>query len=268
MKNIFTTCLLLISSFNASAQIFLNQTYGGSGNETGHFICATDRGYLVCGGTTTWGPGGQDFLTVLLDKSGNTLGSRVYGGPDNFSNQEYIQHAIQTMDGNIILAGKSKAHGAGSADGYALKINSLGNPIWAGSVGGSQYETFKAVIERPDSSLFWQVNGESWGAAGYDFTLLHTSARGGLINARTYGGSGTDNATRMIMLKDGHILLSGRTTSWGAGSSDLLLLKIHSTTGQVIWGKTYGGPQAEAGPNSSHSGAVSECANGDLWVIS
>jgi uncharacterized delta-60 repeat protein len=58
--------------------------------------------------------------------------------------------------------------------------------------------------------------------------------------AKTYGGAGDDVPYSVRETSDGGYILAGDTTSYGAGGSDVWVLKLTST-GSVEWQKTYGG---------------------------
>ena len=65
------------------------------------------------------------------------------------------------------------------------------------------------------------------------------------IWTRTYGGESNDEAFKVIETSDGFFVLAGYTESFGAGGSDVYLLKLDSN-GDDIWIKTYGGEGNDA----------------------
>jgi len=65
------------------------------------------------------------------------------------------------------------------------------------------------------------------------------------IWTRTYGGESNDEAFKVIETSDGFFVLAGYTESFGAGESDVYLLKLDSN-GDDIWIKTYGGEGNDA----------------------
>jgi hypothetical protein len=62
--------------------------------------------------------------------------------------------------------------------------------------------------------------------------------------ARTYGGSFNDEAWSIQQTSDGGYIVAGLTESFGAGSSDIWILKL-SSTGTIEWQRTYGGSSYE-----------------------
>jgi outer membrane protein assembly factor BamB len=63
---------------------------------------------------------------------------------------------------------------------------------------------------------------------------------------RTYGGSGLDEGRHVLVLEDGDLLITGRTTSAGPGTESLWLMRTNSI-GEPIWSFTYGGQFSEVG---------------------
>lgn len=74
----------------------------------------------------------------------------------------------------------------------------------------------------------------SFGGGREDVYLLKIDADGDTIWVRTYGGSRLDEAKSVCYTSDGHIAVAGQTESFGAGRSDVYLLKVY-TLGNMVW---------------------------------
>jgi len=77
--------------------------------------------------------------------------------------------------------------------------------------------------------------------------------------ARIYGGSGFDQASRAAQTSDGGYIVAGYTTSFGAGSADLWIIRLDSS-GRVELQKAYGGRGADI-PSS-----IQQTADGGYMV--
>ncbi|MFZ8835402.1 MAG: hypothetical protein ACO2O5_14595 [Candidatus Caldipriscus sp.] len=62
--------------------------------------------------------------------------------------------------------------------------------------------------------------------------------------AKTYGGTNSEEYNRVQRTSDGGYIVTGRTSSFGAGSSDIFLIKT-DVYGNIQWAKTYGGSSWE-----------------------
>ena len=62
--------------------------------------------------------------------------------------------------------------------------------------------------------------------------------------AFTYGGSDDDSLTSIQQTQDGGYIVAGTTSSFGAGSSDVMLMKL-TPAGELTWQRAYGGTGTE-----------------------
>ena len=95
------------------------KVYGGTGYDYAHSVQQTsDSGYIVVGHTKSFGAGGYDLWLLKTDADGDTLWTKLYGGPMD----EYGLSVQQTTDNGYIMTGWTKSFGAGGADLWLLRI--------------------------------------------------------------------------------------------------------------------------------------------------
>jgi len=115
----------------------------------------------------------------------------------------------------------------------------------------------------------------SFGSGGNDCWLVRTDAFGNAQWNKTYGGAGNDMAHSLIGTFEGGYAMAGRTSSFGAGSSDFWFVKT-DTHGNMQWNKTYGGTGEDAAISliATSDGGYAMVGNtwsfgvdGDFWLV-
>jgi hypothetical protein len=81
--------------------------------------------------------------------------------------------------------------------------------------------------------FYYTANGDQ------DYQLIKLDSAGVVLWSFHYGGTGDDYGMRAQQTRDSGYVIVGKTNSFGAGSEDILLLKINSA-GAISWAKTYG----------------------------
>ncbi|ACI20028.1 hypothetical protein [Dictyoglomus thermophilum] len=100
------------------------KTFGGKSDDVAASVQQTsDGGYIVAGGTASFGAGRVDVYIIKLDKDGNKMWEKTFGGSDN----DLACSIQQTSDGGYIVAGGTTSFGAGGIDVYIIKLDSNGN---------------------------------------------------------------------------------------------------------------------------------------------
>lgn len=117
---------------------------------------------------------------------------------------------------------------------------------WYASIGtGSANEVAYAIVQTDDGG-FMLVGSKSTTANGLDFYLAKTSANGSVEWEKSYGGYGDDSANSLARSGDGGYILVGYTKSFGAGGSDVMMVKTNAS-GEQEWFVTFGGIRDDVG---------------------
>jgi hypothetical protein len=249
------------------------RTYGGSQADFGRSVEQTgDGGYIIAGETQSFGPGDYDIYLIKTDASGDTVGTRTYGGSD----LERGHSVRQTNDGGYVIAGYTRSFGAGNVDVYLIRTDAVGDTVWTRTFGGSSYDYGLSVDETADGGYVIAGHSDSFGAGGFDVYLVRTDAAGGTLWTRTYGGSGHDYGCSVERTADGGFIVAGYTDSFGAGSADLYLVRTDGA-GDTVWTRAYGGSEWDMGRSATQTGdggyivtgATNSfgAAGGDLYLV-
>ncbi len=201
----------------------------------------------------------------------DTSWTRTFGGSDyelfgTFAtvSQNYGRFADIAIDinGNIFIATTSKSSDGhvlsnnGEEDIWVFGLSQTGDTLWTRIYGGNSSERVLRVKEATTGGCY--IVGHSRSANGPFSTNHSTSgyADGFVIKLDTdgnqqwmkmYGGSSDDFLYDIIETSDGYLLACGEAYSTngdltGAGSGMNWALKLNPANGDIVWSKTYLGP--------------------------
>ena len=250
-----------------------DRTYGGINFDWGSSVQQTsDGGFIIGGFTWSFGAGNTDGWLIKTDSTGNMLWDQTYGGINN----DTPASVQQTNDGGYIICGETRSFGAGSYDVWLIKTDSTGNLLWNKTFGGNERDEGFSVKQTTDGGFIICGWTSSYGAGIHDVWLIKTDGNGNKLWDQTYGGSNNDWGTAVQQTTDGGFIITGVTTSFGAGSYNVWLVKTDSN-GNKQWDQTYGGGSSEWGwsvQQTSDDGYIIggftesfEVGIRDMWLI-
>jgi len=191
---------------------------------------------------------------IKTNDSGIEQWSQTFGE----SNSDFGYSVRQTTDGGYIVAGSAYSP-ASHDDVYMVKTDSSGNELWSQTYGGTSVEIGYEVCQTSDGGYIITGETRSYGAGGRDVYLIKTDASGNELWSQTIGGIWNDEGFCVQQTSDGGYIITGYTRSYGAGNSDVFLIKTDAS-GNTTWTRTFG---AGAGDNSY---SVQQTADGGYII--
>jgi len=219
-------CDVLLIRTDASGGLSWTKSYGHEEWDEGCSVLQTEESsYVVAGYSHLSGsPRTNDVWLLKTDVDGDTVWTRSYGGW--FTERGYSVQ--QTTDDCYIIAGETYSFGAGVSDVWLIKTSSTGNTVWTQTFGGTGYDGGCFVQQTTDGGYVIAGTTTSYGAGGGDVWLIKTDSEGDTIWTRTYGGARDEMARALQKTADGGYVVVAWTSSYGAGSNDVWLIKTDS----------------------------------------
>jgi len=171
---------------------------------------------------------------VTVSTHAQIMFQRHYGG----SGDEYGSTCIQTSDGGYIAAGTTDSYGAGGYDIYIVKTNEYGDTLWTKAYGGTGDEVSSDIIHSSDGGYAIIGRTNSFGEGSNDCYLIKINQSGDTIWTKTYGGTGNENAYRIVQTADNGYIITGNSESYGPVTGSIYIIKIN-TLGDSLWMRIY-----------------------------
>jgi len=235
------------SKIDANGNLEWRGYYGGTNNDRSHAVVRSDDGGFVMSGFTESSDfdinnsrGSYDFWVVKIDKVGNLVWEKSFGG----TGIERAQDIAKTTDGGFVITGNTFSTDVdisknnGESDIWLIKIDALGNLVWESTFGGSQFEDARSVSPSKDGGFIIAGNTKSTdkdanaNAGENDIWLIKTDANGNMTWQKSFGGTDREYGFDAIETDEGSIVLVGESTSvdflnlQNKGKSDLIILKV------------------------------------------
>ncbi|NWG27501.1 MAG: T9SS type A sorting domain-containing protein [Ignavibacteriaceae bacterium] len=185
----------------------------------------------------------------------DTMWTKTFGG----SNID-IGHCVElTTDGGFVITGYTRSYGTMSGRNVLLiKTDINGNTLWINAYGGNDDDEGYSVKQTPDGGYIIAGYTKSFGSGLKDVYLIKTDSSGNLQWSKTFGGAQDDEGYSLQLTASGGCVIGGVTSSSGAGSRDVWLIKT-DISGNLIWQKTHGGLSSDGAwyvQNTSDGGYV------------
>lgn len=255
---------------DSSGRIVWKETYGGYGEDGARSIVPLQAGGYLLGGFAKPAnglPGGvykgnYDASLIRINPEGKFVGSVLVGGSDTESGNSVTACA----DGGSILVGATATkdgdfagHGLDSSNTFLARFDRGGFLKWSKLYGGNGSDGAWRSCATPDNGLV--IVGSTASSDGLfpinkgerDVFVFKVDSTGDVLWSRIYGGTKTDVAKDITLLRDGGFAVTGWTHSRNgdlglahSDSSDVFVLRLNSD-GKMLWSKTIGGLDADNG---------------------
>jgi hypothetical protein len=217
--------------------VIWNQTFlEGSGTELRVALNLTD-GFLLVGNEFL--PSGDENGYVAKINSQGALmwqTSLVGGGDVN-----KLFSAIAAPYG-FVLFGLTYSNANDESQAWVVKLDANGNVVWNKTYGNATYTAATAGVLAPDGNYMVAGYTNSRGD-NYDFLLMQIDPSGNMIWNKTYGQTGSQEASAMTKAPDGYVMV-GDTQSPN-GNIHAWVVKV-DWNGTMLWAKTVGGKNADS----------------------
>lgn len=269
---ILTPMLMVLgASLYAQSSSFV-YTFGKNQDDYSYAVMETSDGHFVMVGEALLGGGGKTDGTIIkLTNTGTFVWYRTYGGND----RDLLRFPFESSDGNYIVFGSTEIRGRITFNRpTAIKVSPSGTLIWtkfynivgrflgvkkiSGDFVALGYDditrkAFLAFLTSDANMRFIKYYSEGYlydlapdGSGGYilvgekngDGWILRVDDSGNVLWSRVYGSSDEDKLKSVIVVPP-YAYVGGETRS------DVWIMKIDITDGDIVFSKTYGGIDEE-----------------------
>lgn len=228
---------VFVTKLSSDGLLTWSRTLGGSNDDRAFALGITaDDAIAVAGRTASYGAGNNDVILAKWWNNGTLAWVNTFGGTGYDA-----AYALTTLsDGGIVAAGYTDSFGVSNGDVFLAKWEGDGTLAWSKTFGGAGFDEAYALTTTPDGDIIVAGALDSSGPATTDAFLAKWRADGTLVWAQVLRGAAYDEIYALSTTLSGEIMTAGRTTSFGAGSYDVLLAKWLSD-GTLVWAMTLGG---------------------------
>jgi|GEM_PF-4288974 len=251
---------------DAQGDTLWSRAVGGPGYDFAMGVALIpDGGFIVVGGTESFGAGDRDGYLVRLNGRGDTLWTRTTGG-------QYLDELFgvaSAADGSFITVGGTYSIGGGIGLTDDISVDRFypdGSRNWGRRYGGSDYDWATTIMTTRDGK--YMITGQHDGGNTY---LLQLSRSGEQVWNKTYASSGWDEGRSVAETADSGFIIAGRVDATVATNGvlfqDLMLIRVDKD-GKHLWTKRFGGELHDEGSSviaTSDGGYVAVGFKGISW---
>lgn len=236
-----------------------NRSFGGSNLDEGYSLTeCSDGGFAITGHRLSGSPW-WDLWLIRTNATGHHLWNQTFAGDQGYGDRGY--EVIECSGGGFAVIGYTAALKTSSQDMWLIRTDASGNHLWNQTYdydGGSDYGY--AIVECSGGGFALGGAADVELTESLGFWLVRTDADGVHLWNQTYDGDGYEECYDLVECVGGGFALAGYTDSFGAGGSDMWLVRTDAT-GNHLWNQTFGTT------NRDKANGLVECSDGGFALV-
>ena len=192
-----------------------------------------DGGALITGWTSA-GTKPADGLVIRVDADANVIWRREPGGEPI----DLLFSAQSDGEGGFVCAGMTATRGAGSMDGWVVRLDAAGAVTRERTYGGAEEDRLVSIQPARDG---WMAGGQTSRGGNVDAWVVTLDRDGRERSSWTWGGEGIQRGLGLEALPDGGCLVTGRIGEGHGDGVDGFIVRL-GADGRAVWDRTIGGP--------------------------
>jgi gliding motility-associated-like protein len=181
----------------------------------------------------------------------------IYHKTYNGSGEDEGLDIAVTSDKGSVVAGRTTSNSPGW-DGFLMRLNEVGDIVWAKSYGGSDYDELVKVRETSDGGFIALGKTKSFGISAGETWVIKTDGKGILQwSKRFYKNSEPIRPKQIIEISSGGYIVALNTND-STAQGDGILIRIDGV-GNQVWCKVF--------DNGGDDGINSLCQDGNTLLV-
>ena len=228
---------IYLIKINDNGGLIWDREVHASGFDLGYAAVRTPTGdILIAGSTKLTAFHREDATLTRTNSEGTLLWRKIYGG----YLEDEVKSIVMTPDDGYLLAGRTQSYGKGGNDVYLIKTDSEGKMLWNKTYGGKGDDVANEVIACSDGNYVLVGTSDSFSNGESDVYAIKVDPNGEVLWQKIYGGESDETGSSVVEDRDRNLVITGTTFSYGAGSSDALVIKCDKNGSQILL-ETVGG---------------------------
>jgi uncharacterized delta-60 repeat protein len=226
-----------------------------AGRSLGSAATVDNEGNVIVVGSSSPFSNGQSQMFLLKyvpglpdSPTGRLSCLKTFGnGGGNEQPLDTFGYSVVTdSSNNIYVTGSTQTFGGEDYDVFLQQYDQSCNLIYTVQWGGPGNDIARGIAVDAADNVYITGSTDSFGNGHTQLFLLKYTSYGTLQFSVTWGGKQNDYGNGVVVDTLGNIYVVGTTTTFGAGGSDVVLLKYDSS-GNLLFQKTWGGTQNDFG---------------------
>ncbi|MCC6476378.1 T9SS type A sorting domain-containing protein [bacterium] len=220
-------------------------------------LALEEGGFILAGGIEYTNPSNTDALLIRTNSSGDTLWTRIIGGPET---GEWCRDIVRVGD-NFLLGGFQESAARGF---WIALVASTGEVLWQETYDSGHSDDAAAVGVLSDGNYFLSGESIEFGELneGWSRTLKLSSDPnnwGAVIWDTQFSSAPLFRLGDALAMPDGGVAITGHAGDGSGGNHHVVIYRLDSD-GNVDWTLTLGHD------NLAESNAITLCSDGGLAV--
>lgn len=230
-----TSDIQLMKIKEGTDSIIWKKSFGGSGIDCGlSMIKTSDNGFLIVGGTTSYGESNGDVYLVKTDYDGEYIWSSTIG--DQYENCGTC--VVETPGNGYLVSGYTKIGDTTDTQKiYLLRLNQYGDTLWTRNITNNSNAYATCIVKTIDGNYIVAGDEDTTGKGINKILVIKIDTLGNKLWHKLYGED-ICGANTIILNADESIIISGYMNSIADAKTYSYVIKLNAN-GDTLWSKIY-----------------------------